>query len=485
MGEVRQLRSNSTSIARQLVQRAKMWLSGVTHDGARDLYAQFGYERFPENRHFVAKYHRQGIAKRIVNAPVLATWTDPPTVTTSNQNFMDAWEDLAEETKFWAHLIRLDKLARLGRYAVMVIGYDDGGRLDQPVRKSLERKVLYLQPYHEGAVDIQKYEEDSSNKRYGKPVLYNISPNKFHVDGISVQQPTGASTMVIRKPFLVHHSRLVHVAANLLEDSTFGTSDLECVNNDLDDILKVSGGSAEVFWLTANRGMQVDLDKEINLDPEEADALKQEVDDYQNQLGRIIKTRGVKITNLGSDPPSPKDAYDVLVQQISSATGIPQLVLQGAASGHLSSQQDRASWSERVAEGVTEYAEPVVLRPCIENFVEAGALPQPRDLQIHWPEAFKMNPLERGQASAQMARSAANLAKSHAAMQPTDAEGNPEAARPLFTEEEMRQIVSFGRHPPVFANNKTTKESTAKTAANPDQGGENKRGRERNAPEQE
>lgn len=403
--------------AQSLFNRVRMFMAGVTHQGRRDLYELFGWTRTPNYNTFVAKYYRMGLAKRIINGPVLATWGDPPQVSASNENFNTKWKEHVEAVKLWHHLIRLDKLAGLGRYAVMVVGFNDGGDLSKPLREGKGKEVLYLQPYHEGAVQIKAYVEDKKDKNFGRPEIYTISPGRFNVDGTSVVTPSsGQKALTSRKPFEVHHSRVVHVAENLLEDGVIGASPLECVNNDLDDIQKIVGGSAECFWLTGNRGMQMDLDKDVELNQEELDALKSEVDDYQHQLRRIMRTRGVKITELGADPPDPSNAYDVSVRQISAGTGIPQLVFQGIASGHLASQQDRASWAERVNERATEYSEPVILRPYIDMMVFAGILPKPRDLLIEWPEAFKMNPLERAQTSAQMARSAANLSKSHANM---------------------------------------------------------------------
>lgn len=56
----------------------------------------------------------------------------------------------------------------------------------------------------------------------------------------------------------------------------------------------------------------------------------------------------------------------------------------------------------------------------------------PKQLAIQWPDQFKMNPLERAQTSAQMARSAANLAKMMFTIQQVN-HANAEDARPQPT----------------------------------------------------
>jgi uncharacterized protein len=440
--------------AQALFNRVRMWLAGVSFHGRRDLYEQFGWNRFPDYRNFVALYYRHGVAKRIIDAPVLAMWSDPPALTAQDE-FNQALQEVVQTQSLWQHIIRLDKLAGLGTYAVMVVGFDDGQDLEEPVRstpRGRPRKVIYLQPYHQGASSILSYDTDRTSPRFGLPEMYHIRPGHFVVDGLSTTLSQGMNAAQLRIPFNVHWSRIVHISENLLEDNIFGTSRLEVVYNDVNDMMKVSGGGAEMFWLIANRGMQVDVDKEIDLSPEDAKELAQEVEDYQHQIRRFIRTRGVEIKSLGADAIDPSGIWKILIQLVSASTGIPQLVLMGAEAGKISSQQDRASWAERIAERVSEYGNPVVLKRLLDCLISAGVLPVPENLTIQWPEAFKLDPLERGQTSAQMARSAANLAKQHIAMSPKDPEtGEPAAGvDPLFTRDEMRRIVGFGRHPPVF-----------------------------------
>src|SRR5690606_16993532 len=101
------------------------------------------------------------------------------------------------------------------------------------------------------------------------------------------------------KSFDVHWTRVLHVAEGTLESNVFGASRLEASFNTLDDIWKVSGGAAETYWLAGNRGMHVDIDKEMTLDDKDADNLSDELEEYQHELRRIIRTQGVSIKELG------------------------------------------------------------------------------------------------------------------------------------------------------------------------------------------
>jgi hypothetical protein len=464
--------ADSQQIIQQMFNRFRMFMAGMQFGGRRDLYELFGYNRKLSPADFVARYVRQDIAKRIINAPVLSTWADPPTVTSDDQAFEDAWNILCDEYPIWNKIIRLDKLAGLGSYAVAVIGVDDGQTLDKEVKPPEKptlvapvdeenppvvnaatvttpsgRKLLYMQPYHELAASISSYEKNNTSPRFMQPLQYTITPGKFDVDvrvsGISMSRTAGART-----PFNVNYSRILHVAEDLLEDNNYGRSRMECVYNLLDDVLKLAGGSAELFWITANRGLHVDIDKDMELDADDAGELSKEIQEYIDDQRRFIRTRGAKVTNLGTDVADPKGPFDVTLSLISSATGIPKMILTGSTLGQLASQQDRANWADRIGERITEYAEPVLFKPFVRQLINLGVLPVPKGrIYIKWPEAFKLNPLERAQTSAQMARSAANLTKAAAGM--------PEGTSALFSPDEMRNIVGFDKHPPTFPKEKT------------------------------
>lgn len=392
--------------------------------GQRDLYATFGYTRTIRYLEAWQRYRRQDMFARVIDAPVSAIWSNPPKITSTNALWNETWNDLVVNHHLYRTLARVDKMAGLGDYAVLLIGMEGSGpNLSDPVTPQPGRKVTFLQPYDYAAAQITRLNTDPTNPRYLKPDLYRVLPMLQEQP-----KPTGGWPIT---PFQCHYSRIVHVGENFLTDEIFGSPRSERVWNLMDDLLKVCGGSAEMFWLAANRGMQMDVDKDMDLDDDDESALTQEIDEYMNNLRRFIRTRGVKITNLGSDTPDPTGVFRMLVQLVSGATGIPARILVGSEAGQLASDQDRANWAERIEERRTEYAEPNVLYPVIRAFTNAGILPADGVITIEWPSAFHLNPLEQGQQAAQQARSAANLAK---AMQtePT-----------LMSVDEARSIINF------------------------------------------
>lgn len=376
-------------------------------DTARDLYKVYGYRRELVYQDFFQKYQRQDIAARIVDAPVQATWRREPKIfddTGPDGTWTKEWEVLVRKHKLYFNLERADRLAGLGQFSCLLLGYP-GDLLIQPPKN---RDLMFLQPFSQDNVDIVSFEQSITNPRYGKPLTYEITLtdlSQLQTDSTAIR--TGKTQRL-----KVNWSRMLHIAESSLEDEVYGLPKLMKVFNLLDDMLKISGGSAETFWLTANRGMQFDIDKEATLSDDDEEALADEIEEYFHHLRRFIRTRGVKIQSLGSEVANPEGVFAVLIALIAGATGIPVRILLGSERGELASEQDRSNWANRIEERQKHYATPIILEPLIDRFIEFGTLSAfEGELQIIWPDAFAPSPLERAQTMAQKARAAVNFTK--------------------------------------------------------------------------
>lgn len=416
------LRFMSSLLARQqLAERA-----GLQFGGKRKLYEIFGYTKDVRPEDLLAKYQRQDIASRIVNAFPNATWSQPPKVLFSNTRNDKKWKDLTRKVRVWNVMHQADRLARMGRFSLILIGADDGAKLDKPLNEAKE--ILYLKPISERQVQITEFEDDSTQPNFGRPREYKIT-----FDNPSMKQHVAGTTQVSKvDDMVVHHSRVIHIVENPLEDDVFGIPILEQVYNVLDDLLKVAGGTAETYWLTGNRGIQADVDKEMELDPDDAAELSNELEEYMHSLRRIVRTRGVKLNTLGSDPPNPKEVFDMLIAIISGTTNIPRRILMGSEAGQLASEQDRANWAESVQDRRALVVEPYILDPFINRMMEIGIL-NPAEYEYKWPEAFRVSPLERAQTMAAQARAVGNLSRQT---------GN-KAPMQITSREEAREIIGL------------------------------------------
>lgn len=416
-----ELRTLSAVVSRlQLAARA-----GLQYDGERDLYQVFGYKTDLRPEDFLAKYIRQDVASRIVDAPPGATWSNPPTIKEGSP-IIDPWDKVVKSVKLWNAMFRADRLARLNPFSILLFGFNDGGGMAGQVSKASD--LLYVRAIGSRQVEEIILDRNIRSARFGMPNTYKIKfddPNDRSVTGIG-------STAGDTKELTVHHSRVVHIAENPLEDMVFGVPIMERVYNLLDDLLKVAGGSAETYWLTSNRGMQADIDKEMNLEPGDAEELEAEIDEYMHQLRRFIRTRGVKLNVLDSTTVNPKEPFEVIMSLISGTTGIPRRILLGAEAGQLASEQDRANWAERIEERRALFCTPWILEPTLALLQTVGLIPE-GEVEWIWPSAFIQNPLEQGQTMAQQARAIGNMSRQTGNATPMQ----------ITSEEESRNILGL------------------------------------------
>lgn len=386
-------RSKIISLTSELVKRMGLGAAGLRFGGKRDYWNVLGYENTITFQNYLLQYTRGGIAKRIVTAPVKGTWRIQPMVVEGKLDeeitpFENAWMDLATRLKAHHYFARVDKLAGIGQFGVLIIGTRRGS-LDQPLTiVSGPEDITYLAAYSQQYISIDSIVTDSANPRFGLPEFYKISSKAFNQPGTKMAVP------VVDK--LIHHSRVIHVAENTLDGEIYGEPRLQCVFNLLDDLIKVTGGSAEAFWLVANRGMQINVDGETELAEEDAKKLSDEVEEFQHQLRRFIRTKGVEIHPLGGEGVDPRGAFEVIISLIAGASEIPRRILLGSESGELASSQDRSNWNERLYERRTQFAEPIILRPFIDRMIAIQALPTPKEpYKIIWDDMLGATEQER------------------------------------------------------------------------------------------
>ncbi|MEE8598508.1 MAG: anti-CBASS Acb1 family protein, partial [Dehalococcoidales bacterium] len=397
------MRTLSAVVSRlQLAARA-----GLQFGGARDLYAVFGWKRTLIAEDFLTKYNRQDIATRVIDAPPAATWSNPPRFK-DNKPLQTEWNVLNRRLKLWELLYRVDRLARLNHFSLVMFGFDDTGNLDRAVSPDKVKDILWIRPIGSRMVDSVTFDDDVRSPRFGRPNKYRITFDDPTQKSINLGSVSTEGTREVE----VHHSRVIHVVENPLEDTVISVPIMEKIYNLLDDLLKVTGGTAETYWLTGNRGLHANIDKEMELNPADTAALSDEIDEYMHQLRRVVRTRGVDLKALGSESPSPKETFEMIIALISGTTGIPKRILVGAEAGQLASEQDRANWAERIQERRKLFAEPYLMEPLVDKLEEVGLLSKGAStVELEWPSAFIQNPLEEGQTMAQTARAIGNISR--------------------------------------------------------------------------
>ena len=374
-----------------LLSRARLMARlGQQYDGDRDIYEALGYPLTLEYDNYAAKYERQDIAKAIINRPVNATWRGKFYIQESDDDnetpLEKAWSELYKRLKLKSKFIRLDKLSCLGEYGILLLGMDDvKSTLDfgNPVNSG-KRKLLYAKPYAQGDAEIIEWEKNTNNERYGLPRIYQVS----------VINPGSDTSTSIR----VHHSRVIHVAGELLKSETEGIPTLKVVYNRLMDLEKLVGGSAEMFWRGARPGYQGKVDPEYQMTPEMQDDLQNQIDEFEHNLRRIMVNEGVGLEALAMQVADPKSHVEIQIEMICAVTGIPKRILTGSERGELASTEDKGNWYDLIQGRREEHAEPEIIQPFVDQCIEYGILPPAKkEYSVVWPDLYAASDKEKAE----------------------------------------------------------------------------------------
>lgn len=384
-------------INRDIASRAAMMgLIDKTHNQTRDLYKVFGYKKNVQVEEYIGRFMRQDIANRIVSAYPSSCWSNLPKITddkteVDESEFEIQVNKLFKNKKLLSYIKRLDILSGLGHFGVMFIGVRDGKKESEPLEGNISPEdILFLSPYSEVNTSIESYENDPQSERFGLPLMYNLETGGYG-DGFS----STPSSMMPTRTFKVHHSRIIHVAEGTLENDVMGTPRLEKVVNRLIDLEKITGGSAETFFLNSRGGLHMNQAPDTNIsDPT---MLEDRMEDFTNNLTRYLRTKGFDVNPLNFNVADPKNHFDVITSLISAATGIPRRILLGSEQGQLASAQDENNWLTRVMDRQIDFCEPNILRPIVDWCLRNGVLPSPinNEYEIIWPDMRSVSDMEK------------------------------------------------------------------------------------------
>lgn len=360
--------------------------AGVTFKGIRRVYETCGYLENIEPEDYRERYERNGLAKRVVEAYPNDTWGGEPLVFEDEDPdvetlFEKEWDEFASRLNVVSTFRKADILARLGRFSIILIGAP--GDLQTPLPKPLKlSSIEYLQPFSELDITVSEMDlvNQTQDRRFGLPNYYTVS----RIGGIRVN--------VGRR---VHWTRVLHFAEGQLDDILYGTPALKASWNDFDNLEKVLGAGSEAFWMRANQGMQVNVDPGIKLNDEAKKALEEELLKYQHGQSRLMKTRGVDITTLGSDVANFNPQVDSIITVIAGSQEIPKRILAGSEMGELASTQDRTNWGQRITVRRKNYATPMFFRQFIDRLIEFKALPEPTEYDVEWVPMASMDDIEK------------------------------------------------------------------------------------------
>ena len=392
----------------QLFSRAGFARSmGKTFGTDRDLWPTLGYRDVVDVETFLSFYERGDIASQIIDLPPDTTWRFAPEIRLTEdqeegQTFIDEVKALDDRVGLFAKMAQVDRLSGIGRFGILLMGLrgDDqsSASLKEPAGRLTSLKdVIFLKAFHEGNVEVDRFVADEADARFGLPETYKVEFQKG--DGTGTQSR------------IVHWSRVIHVAENLVDDETYGTPRLRRVINKLDDLNKLVGSAAEIFWLMIAGFVHADLDPELDVSEPDQEKFEKDLIEAFHGLRRVVQTRGVTLDRVASEGTiDPGPTYEAVIQLIASTARIPERILFGSERGELASSQDQRQWNATIKARQLNHAEPVIFRAFFNRLEALGAVTQPEGWVLFWPPLDEPTELELAEIAASKAKAAQILA---------------------------------------------------------------------------
>jgi hypothetical protein len=386
----------TASETQDLVERAA--LAGAlgheqSHGGKRNYYQTFGWPADPDVEDYLRLYLRGGYASTIVDAPADTSWRNDPEVDdragedTEKTAFEKDITELVEQRRLWHYCKRIDRLAGVGDFGVMLVRYRDNGDWADPVdasalarQDSPAERVAGFKPLTEHSIEtIVPFGPDT--ERWGEPQGYKIdlSDDADTDVGTGLFDPdtngtAGTPSTTASGELWVHHERALHLPSDhLLDDEVRGAPRMESVYNNLLDVMKVRGAAAEHAYRGLDYGLHAKLDPEYRHE-DDGKGAEESIDRYLHGLQPYIQTQGVDIDALGGETIDPGPVIDAELDEISAATRMPKSVLRGKEVADRAKSEDLREWYGHIAERQSGRCTHLIVRPLIEDFVRFGVV---------------------------------------------------------------------------------------------------------------
>ena len=363
------------------MERSTEQLMSTIYGGKVDIYAQFGYKEKLELKDYDAKYKRNAYAQPVVEFYAKMCWRTHPFILDGENidvtKFQQDIKDLNSKVGLWDAFRDADILSGVGRYGVLVIGYNDVKNINdwkKPVTQNASLKISWFQSHEESRARITKYESDFSSPRYGMPAEY------------SVQLHSAGGDQVVS----IHYSRCVHVCTEGIGNKLYGDPRMESVFNNLDNTERIHGASGEGYRRAAHPGIAGDVSDKIDTKGFDTNEVKKQMNNYVNKYSRFLLVDGVSFKTLAPNVRQPVDFLKAEYTAISVAKRIPQRALLGTEEGRLAGDQDGSMVTDVATERRHNTLTPIV-RDFIQNLIEYKLISKPAsgDFQVDWEALFQ------------------------------------------------------------------------------------------------
>lgn len=373
------------------------------------LWDEFGYPETLTFDNFYRQYRRGSTGFSAVHKLLDACWVDRPTIIDGDEErestATTAWEKAVTKLmkKQWAKIKDADRRNMIGRYSALLIQVRDSRDWSEPididvVKKLGSKALVKLIPAWEPQIKPGNLDTDTWSETYGQPVSYQFN-----------EQPIGdEGTYSSPRSVQVHPDRIILLCEGSEDDNILsGIPLLEAGYNDLLDIEKTKGGSAEGFLKNASRQLGIAFEKETNME-----ALKKAATDAgYKDLGEALNDKVTKM-NRGTDaalvmqagtpsvlsvaPADPTPSWTVSANSFSSTIQCPFNIMFGKQTGNLASEEDKTAWANRCNERRWGFLSDVITR-VIERFWAVGIIDPPAsgEVTLAWSDLLAPSEKEK------------------------------------------------------------------------------------------
>ena len=414
-------------------------------------------EEFEFDSYYI-RYVRQAEARAIIDKPVNDTWQSAP-ITHDKANpdtdeHQTQFEKAVAEFMSGEHTRRkplhrfnvLDRLARLGEYSILVLGFSDGRDLSTPVGGVEDGTdpefnglddLMYIATFAQDRIISMTTETDMTSERFRLPLTFEVITEDPSEDPEEVSNSDYESQKI-------HWTRVIHVPEGTLEDDLRGTPALKPVFHELLNIDKIKAASAEGYWRSGYQGFVVspprDENGQLMAFEDGGDGVAEEIRKFLNNFEREISTTG-NITSLDSDISDPTPHLEANYQSIAAAEDIPKSILTGEEMANTGNAENVRQWHQKIGQRRNNHADTVIYTPTIQRLIDVGVFPEPEGdgFENEWLPLDEMSEREEVELQKLMSEALSNMSPGG---DPTHLASVPELRKALGWHPEIGMEVS-------------------------------------------
>jgi hypothetical protein len=343
----------------------QLYAAGMSKSGntkRHHLWCEFGYQEDLSFDNYYNMYERTGAAFGVVHRLLDGCWIDNPVIVDGDESKekqnTTPWEKNVTKLlkKYWAKVKDADRRNMVGHYSALLLQFKDSRNWDEEVDTTVvkaagDKALIKMIPAWEAQIKPGEIDQDQQSETYGQPRYYYFQEQNV---GDNANTMTGPIRSV-----KVHPSRIIMFCEGSEDESSLsGIPLLRAGFNDISDMAKTAGGSAEGFLKNASRQLGINMSKETDLSriAEEAkkagygslaEALNASIKKLNEGTDSALVTQDGQATVLAVPASDPTPTWTVSANQLAASVQIPFTILFGQQTGRLASDEDKTDFANR------------------------------------------------------------------------------------------------------------------------------------------